>query len=176
MQYKFQFQLNQISTKSKNTRLQSKSYMRPPCPWSVLKHFQGGSHQRSLSHQSRRAYLKPRTLGGNKANMAKQQEESVLSQATPYQSLSAPPTCRSGILQPWHVPTDRLSTQLSHPHQASTSATPHVSISFNIWDPICQLTIAHVNSNKLHNLWSSPPPSNRHPKLHIQSTSMASAL
>ena len=55
--------------------------------------------QRSLSHQSRHTYLNPRTLGGNKVNMAKQQEKSIISQATPCQPLSAPPTYRSGILQ-----------------------------------------------------------------------------
>ena len=97
--------------------------------------------QRSLSHQSRRAYLKPRTLGGNKANMAKQQEKSIISQAlrhpiSHYQPLRPTVQASSG---PRQVPTDRLSTQLLlhvncqciH-NQSSTSATRHVIISFNI--------------------------------------------
>ena len=74
--------------------------MRPPALGAHAKAAPGWLAQRSLSHQSRRAYLNLRTLGGNKANMAKQQEKSIISQATPYQPLSAPPTYRSGIFRP----------------------------------------------------------------------------
>ena len=146
VQYKFQFQLNQISTTSKNTRLQSKSYMRPPCPWSVLRHLQGGSHQGSLSHQSRCAYLKPRTLGSNKANMAKQQEKSIITQATssdlqvrhlPTLGKYQPTGCQHNCYYTLTVNASTVKPQSLRPHMlayVSTSETPHVSISFNLCD------------------------------------------
>ena len=148
VQYKFQFQLNQITSKSKSTRLQSKSYMIPPCPWSALRHLQGGSHQRSLSNRLRRAYLlkpserqvcgfwevtKPTRQNNRKSNFLT--VDTILTIIGP-----SDPQVRHH-LRPRHVPTDRVSTQLSlHVNylQLTRSLSAHPQLSFNVCDFTCQ--------------------------------------
>ena len=128
MQYKFQFQLNQISTKSKNTRLQSKSYMRPPpphplptpCPWKARKGTSKAARQRSPSNRPRRAYLlkpperqvcgfwevtKPKWQNNRKSNFLT--VDTILTIIGP-----SGPQVRH-CLRSRHVPTHRMSTQLS---------------------------------------------------------------
>ena len=102
MQHKFQFHQNQISTKSKNTWQQSISYMRLPCPWSARYCTSKGARIREVCPTSPGVRIWTPGLWEVtiKANMAKQQEKSVISQAIPYQPLSSPPTYRLGILRP----------------------------------------------------------------------------
>ena len=120
VQYKFQFQQNQISTKSKNASLQCKSYMRPPCPWRARQGTSKGARQRSLSNRPRRAYLlkpserqvcgfwevtKPTWQNNRKSNFLT--VDTILTIIGP-----SDPQVRHRILLR-HVPTDRMSTQLS---------------------------------------------------------------
>ena len=120
VQYKFQFRLSPVSTKSKNTSLQSNSYMKPPCPWRARYGTSKAARQRSLSNRPRRAYLlkpperqvcgfwevtKPTWQNNRKSNFLT--VDTLLTIIGP-----SDPQVRHRIL-PRHVPTDRMSTQLS---------------------------------------------------------------
>ena len=166
MQCKFQFQQNQISTKSKNTSLQSKSYTRPPphpppppppCPWSRLRHLQGGSHQRSLSNGPRLVYLlKPpeRQVCGfwevTKPMWQNNRKSSFLTVDTLLTIIGPSNPQVRHRLRPWHVLTDRMSTQLSlqvNYLQLTRALSAHPQLSFNLCDFTCQHVIARPIRN-----------------------------